>query len=226
MSIRMDITEWQRLEFEQAFDVYCYYMAFKLHFSKRDFNYADYGPMVNFKFETFYANEGKRKQFARLARRFETLQREVLENYMIANFVQNPKVWVNGLITKQAQSNYDEWRKLYENFSYNFISAAEELLFPAIRESGQGFMGYFRPVSADTMTPFMNDVTRKRFPIWFVVALHKVTGFINTYDAIYKDDLIWQSESFLIRKTNDVVLDRDVEALKIRLKEAIIAQGL
>jgi len=226
MTVQANLTQWQIMEYEKAFDVYCYYMAFKLHFTSKTFNYADYGPMTNYKFETFYAKEGQRKQFAKLARRFETSQREVLENYMIANFVENPKVWVTGLTTKQAQQNYDNWRKLYENFAYNFIQAAEEYLFPAIKETGLSFMGYFAPTRPDVQTPFMLDIFTNRFPIWFVVAMNKVTGFIKTYDKVYKDDVFWDTNSFLLRKTNDVVLDTDTEALKQKLKEALISQGL
>lgn len=225
MSVKADITEWQKMQFEHAFDVYCYYMAFKLHFTTPSFNYAEYGPMTNYKFETFFANEGKRKQFAKLARRFDHMEREVLENYMIANFVRNPKVWVTGLLTKQAQANYNEWRKLYENFAYNFMETAEELLFPAIRECNLTFMGYFKPTNPAVHTPFLLDIVADRYPIWFVTAMNKVTGFINTYDAVYADDIYWQANSFMIKKTDQVVLDRDTDILKQRLKNAIIAQG-
>lgn len=226
MTVKADITEYQQREYEDAFDVYCYYMAFKLHFSKESFNYAEYGPMTNYKFETFFAKEGQRKQFARLARRFGHMQREVLENYMIANFVKNPKVWVNGLLTKQAQAEYEDWRKLYENFSYNFMEAAQHYLFPAIRERNLSFMQYFKPTDPSVHTPFMIDIFSERFPIWFVVAMHKVTGFLNTYGAVYKGDIYWEANSFLIRKTNDVVLERDTETLKRILREAIRAEGL
>lgn len=226
MSVKADITEWQKMEYEKAFDVYCVYMAIKLHFQTPTFDYGLYGPMNSYKFETFYAKEGPRKQFARLARRFESSKVDVIENYIIANFVKNPKVWVNGLMTRQAESNYDEWRKLYENFSYNFVDSCENILFPVIKESGLKFMDYLKPKSSDIHTAFMGDIIRKRFPFWLLVAINKVTGFIKAYDNIYKDDIYWNSESYMIKKIDSLVVDEELDHTRTKLRELILVHGL
>lgn len=226
MSVNADITDWQRMEYEDAFRIYCIYMAIKLHFTKPDFNYADYGPMNNFKFETFYAKEGQRKQFGRLSRRFNRDEEWVIENYIISNFVVNPKTWVTTLLSKQGEFNYQQWRQLYENFTYNFTKNCEDNLFPLIREHGVQFMDYLKPKSPDVHTKLLEDIITKKLPVWFIIALHKVTGFINAYDQMYKDDIYWQAEAGFLKKVDQVVVDEDLSNTRKKLRELIILHGV
>lgn len=219
-------TEWQRMEYEDAFRIYCIYMAIKLHFTKADFNYADYGPMTNFKFDTFYAKEGQRKQFGRLSRRFNREEDWKIENYIISNFVQNPKTWVTHLLSKQGEHNYQQWRQLYENFTYNFTRNCEENLFPLIRSHGVGFMEYLKPSTPGCHTKLMEDIITKKLPVWFIIAIHKVTGFIDVYDNFYKDDIYWEAEAGFLRKVDQVVVDEDLSGTRKKLRELILLHGV
>lgn len=220
------ISDWQRMEYEDAFRVYCIYMAIKLHFTSPSFNYAEYGPMTNYKFETFYAKEGQRKQFGRLARRFHHDEECVIENYIISNFVVNQKTWVTHLLTKQGEHHYQQWRQLYENFTYNFARNCEENLFPLIREHGIPFMEYLKPKSPDVHTKLMEDIITKKIPVWFLIAIHKVTGFLDAYDNMYRDNVFWQAESSFLRKVDQVVVDEDRENTRKKLRELILLHGV
>lgn len=215
-------SEWEKMEFERAFNVYCVFMAIKLHFTTKDFDYSLYGPMNSYKFETFLAKGSVAKQFARLARRFESTAGDVMENYIIANFIKSPKTWVTTLLTKQAQANYNEYRKLYENFSYNFLEHFERFMIPAIQERNMKFMEYVRG-NGQGHPALLTDIITKRYPIWFLVGLNKIIGFIALYDNILKDDIYWNSEAFLLRKTDAVVPNEDNTYTKNRLRELILA---
>lgn len=217
-------TEWQKMELERAFNVYCTFMAIKLHFTTRDFDYSLYGPM-NYKFETFIAKQAVAMQFAKLARRFESSQGGVMENYIIANFIKSPKTWVNTLLNRQAKANYDEYRKLYDNFAYNFLEVFEKEMIPAIMERNCTFIEYVK--GNDTGHPaLLTDIIMKRFPVWFLVGLNKIVGFIQLYDNILKEDIYWNSESFLLKKTNAVVPDEDMGYARGKLRELIQAHGI
>ncbi|WPJ72131.1 hypothetical protein DEEACLCL_00114 [Salmonella phage CRW-SP2] len=220
------ITEWQKMEYERAFNTYCIFMAIKLHFTTKDFDYSLYGPMNNYKFESFLAKENVAKQFARLARRFESSPTEMCENYIIANFVKSPKVWVNNLLTKQAQENYNEYRRLYDNFTYNFLDYFERNMIPEIKSRNVDFMTYLRGAGGGVHSYFMADIITKRYPMWFLVGLNKVLGFIALYDNIFKGDVYWNSEAFLIRKTNAVVPESDMEFTKKKLRDLILDHGI
>lgn len=219
------LTEWQKMEYERAFNVYCVFMAIKLHFTTKDFDYSLYGPMNSYKFDTFLAKDAVCKQFARLARRFESQQSDVMENYIIANFIKSPKVWVTTLLTKQAQANYDEYRKLYENFTYNFLEEFEREMIPAIKERNMTFMEYVKGDGKSHPT-LLTDIITKRYPMWFLVGLNKIVGFIHLYDKTLNDDIYWNSEAFLLRKTNAVVPDEDTTYSKGKLRELIQAHGI
>lgn len=220
------LTEWQKMEYERAFNIYCIYMAIKLHFTTKDFDYSLYGPMNNYKFETFIAKDNVAKQFARLARRFESQPTEVAENYIIANFVKSPKVWVTTLLTRQAQENYNEYRRLYDNFTYNFLDHFERYMIPEIKSRNIDFMTYLRGPGEGIHSGFLTDIIIKKYPIWFLIGLNKVLNFINLYDTIFKDDVYWGSESFLLRKTNAVVPEADFGFTKTKLRDLILDHGI
>lgn len=219
------ITEWEKMQMERAFSTYCIFMAIKLHFTTKDFDYGVYGPMNNYKIETFCAKAGVAQQFAKLSRRFDNMQTSVIENYIIANFVKSPKVWVGNLLTRQAQENYNEYRRLYDNFSYNFLEHFENYMIPVIKEHGVDFMTYIKG-DGQSHPLFLTDIIRKIYPVWFQVGLNKVMGFIKLYDQILGDDMYWNSESFLLKKTNSVVPDEDFSNTKLRLKDLILSHGL
>lgn len=219
------LTEWQKMEYERAFNVYCVFMAIKLHFTTKDFDYSLYGPMNSYKFESFLAKEAVCKQFARLARRFETSKSDVVENYIIANFIKSPKTWVTTLLTRQAQANYDEYRKLYDNFTYNFLETFEKYMIPEIKARNIGFLDYIKGDGTGHPS-LLTDIIRNVYPMWFLVGLNKIVGFIHLYDNMLKDDIYWNSEAFLLRKTNAVVPDEDTEYSKQRLRELIQAHGI
>ena len=219
------LTEWQKMEYERAFNVYCIFMAIKLHFTTKDFDYSLYGPMNSYKFESFLAKDAVCKQFARLARRFESSQGDVVENYIIANFIKSPKTWVTTLLNRQAQANYDEYRKLYENFTYNFLEVFEQKMIPEVKARQVGFMTYVKGDGASH--PFLlTDIIRDIYPMWFLVGLNKIIGFIHLYDNTLRDDIYWNSEAFLLKKVNAVVPDEDTTYSKQRLRELIIAHGI
>lgn len=218
-------SEWEKMQYERAFSVYCTFMAIKLHFTTKDFDYSLYGPMNSYKFESFMAKQNVAMQFAKLARRFESSQGGVMENYIIANFIKSPKVWVNTLLTRQAQSNYDEYRKLYDNFAYNFLETFEKEMIPAINERGVGFIDYVKGTGTGH-PPLLTDIIMKRYPMWFLVGLNKIMGFISFYDSLLKDDIYWNSEAFLLRKTNAVVPDEDNEYVRGKFRELVKAHGI
>ena len=219
------VTEWEKMEYERAFNVYCIFMAIKLHFTTKDYDYGLYGPMSNYKFETFFAKEGMRKQFARLARRFETSQGEVVENYIIANFIKSPKTWVTTLLTRQAQENYNEYRKLYDNFTYHFLDFFEKNMIPEIVGRGLTFLDYLKG-DGQNHPALLTDIIMKKYPIWFLVGLNKITGFITFYHKLLKEDIYWNSEAFLLKKTDAVVPNENTDYARNKFREMILSHGI
>lgn len=214
-----EITQWEKDEYAEAFHVYCIFQALKLHFQKPNFSYAEYGPMENYKFETFYKNTARRKQFAKFARRFNHQQDERIELYIIAALIKNPKAYVPNMMTKQAQSDYEELVKLYENFTHNFGVEFEDVLIPRLRELDMKFMDYLKtPMEQIGGVPyFMQDVMSKKYPSWFVVGMDFITGFGNMYKQF--PNPFWESELYLIKKIGELVPARDYNGMREKVKE-------
>lgn len=230
MTVKVDpieISVWERDQYAEAFKTYAYYLAIRLHFSEKKFNYAEYGPMPNLKFDTFYKNQGRCKQFAKLARRFSNLEDSVLENYLIANFIKNPKVYVDALCTKNAQANYDDYRRIHENFTYNLLEKFEELVVPLCEERGLKFLDYVKTPGGDGIhTPFYDDIITDKFPVWFLVGLNRVLKIIDAYHTMYADDLWWAGTGNFLKKVDQLVPEQDVSVAKTRLRDLLVSRGL
>lgn len=215
-----DITDWERDEYLSAFKIYCIFQAIKLHFQKPDFSYAEYGPMTRYKFETFFANAGRRKQFATLSRRFDHYEQEKAELYIIATLMKNPKAYVPALLSKKAQSDYEELLQLYDNFSYNFGKQFEDVLLKRLDHYGVKFMQYLKQPQDDVggIPYLMADLFANTYPMWFVVGLDLVSGFGDMYDKSYSHPF-WADQYYLIQKVRELVPEMDLENTRQKIKD-------
>jgi len=97
-----------------AFEAYKEYVALKNHFTKIDYDYHRYNGKLRLKIDSF--NKRKDKIF------FEKIAKKVnVHEFLIANFVLNPKLWIRDLAySKTAEDTYQSWKKRQQSLTYNF----------------------------------------------------------------------------------------------------------
>ena len=98
-----------------GFDVFRVYMAVKLHFTT-DYNYFDYDGKVNIKLDTF-TKRNDRYFFHKLSTKYK--QDEILD-FFVANFIDKDKNWVGNLLENDGREIYLNYKKVKDNFNYNF----------------------------------------------------------------------------------------------------------
>jgi hypothetical protein len=114
---------------ENGLAAYQEYMAIKRHFTST-YDYFKYNGKVSVSFDTFHARKDA-YSFQKLSKKKDH------KNLILANIVENPKVWVGDLLEERANEVYLTWKrrndaitshiqsnlsKLDDDFKSNFVS--------------------------------------------------------------------------------------------------------
>jgi len=104
-----------------GYEAYKEYLALKQHFTKPTYDYIKYNGKVRSNQDSF--NKRKDKVF------FDKLAKhENVHNFLIANLVKDPKVWIKELAySENAEQIYLEWKKRQQSLSYVFKTELSKL---------------------------------------------------------------------------------------------------
>lgn len=103
-----------------AIDAYKTYIAVKNHFTLDSYDYFKYNKRTNVTYDSFLKRKDK-VFFAKLGSRKE----EYLEDFLVANFLHDPKIWVGELLSEESEERYKNWKKKQESLTYVFKNEIE-----------------------------------------------------------------------------------------------------
>jgi len=185
------------------------YNSLKLHFNNENYNFLKYNGKTKCKF----VPENQFYVFQKLEKRYG----ENLKEFYIANFLENPKVWINELLTQDADDVYKNFLRKKESLGYVFKSDIQILLedqdnFNNVLLVKKGF-----PV-------LMKMVMQKKVSLETLLILDDILQFIVMWEKKIQDELIWKGfrlkcikyKPFLIFDTNKMkeILKQELKCLK------------
>ena len=104
----------------EGFDAYKMYIALKLHFTTKSYNFLDYKGKTRAKRSTF-ENRNDRYFFKKLSNRKD------MQQFLVANFLTGNK-WIGNLVNEEeAEKEYFKWKKRIESLSYTFTNDLDKL---------------------------------------------------------------------------------------------------
>ena len=191
-------------------EVYKTYLAFKNHFTKKNYDYFKYCGKTNASRDAF--NKRKDRYF------FERMSRkksdEQIVQYFISNFVstEDPsKVWI-GEIIQNGETNFQNWQKRNQSLAYVFGDEVERVF------KGSSFDSYFH--TSGQHPKILKEYLKGNISIETLVILDKVLGYVEKFDKKILDP-IWGSVSMKIKKYGPF-LNIDVPRYKKILKEKVL----
>ena len=104
---------------KDAFDVYVYYLALKRHFTT-SYDFFKYNGKVKANSHSF-ENRKDKFFFYKLSKMPEA------KKLILANLLENPKMWVGDLLESPAHDVYQRWLKKQQSLTYIFKSEISEL---------------------------------------------------------------------------------------------------
>lgn len=192
-----------------ALEAYKLYVAVKNHFTVDSYDMFKYNRKVNVTMDSFL----KRKDrifFAKLGNRKD----KYLEEFLVANFLQDPKIWVGELLSEECEERYKAWRKKQESLSYVFKN---EMSFIEGWDA-QELNVWFSTPEGDHPN-VIKKYLRNEISLETLVILNQLLGFMKQYDKAIRDP-IYKGVSDLCRKYQPF-LKVDLQRQRKQLRELV-----
>lgn len=192
-----------------ALEVYERYTAIKLHFTTKGYDFHKYAGKVK---GTTRANFEKRRDkyfFHRLSSKYRPNQ---MNDFLVANMLAEPKVFVGDLLTDEAEAHFKAYMKRKQSITQTFKDDLDNL-FGQVDEPIDALM------IEDGQNPLIiKEIIAGRFNIESLVILNDVIAinYFGALDSKLIDDMFWPSiklkaeklQPFMVypkRKTKEVV---------------------
>jgi hypothetical protein len=163
----------------EAMHAYCTYLAMRQHFTRDSYDYFKYNKKVNASYATFDKRKDK-FMFAVLAKRGDDL-----ENFLLANMKENPKIWINELLSSTSEDNYKEWKIRQESMTYIFKN---DIYFMGGMNASE-LNEVFEVKGASEHPTIIKMFLEKEITLETLIILNRVLTFLPKYDKIHTDPL-------------------------------------
>jgi len=189
-----------------SFQVYSTYVALKTHFSRKTYDYFKYQGSVKTT-EKAYSKRPDKYFFEKISNKY-TNKEQVIE-YFVSNFLVNS----NFHIIQMNNDNYINWQKKMQSFSYLFSTDIDVILdrCDTINEC----MQCKNSSHSDILKLFLGG----RIMMETLLMLNRLTGFIDRYDKLLEDDIIWKQLSFTLKKYDPFISGDPNQVKEIILKK-------
>ena len=102
-----------------AYQMYVYYLAIKRHFTS-NYDFHKYNGKINASVTSFETRKDK-FFFYKLSKKTDA------KNFILANLVENPNIWIGDMIGEKGDAVFMEWKKRQQSISYVFKSELSNL---------------------------------------------------------------------------------------------------
>ena len=192
-----------------AFEVYKYYMALKLHFTTDKYDVIEQKGKVRASRQAF----AKRKDLYAINKVAKSYSDEEVANFLIANFVSGDR-W-GGVFDTDARETYLAWKKRVEGISYIFTKDLDNILLD-IEQKNITFENIFSCQKGEH--PYIiKAYLRKDVCVETLVILDKIYNMVEKFDNEVDDTIVWPDISRLIKKYRPFLkIEREKYARLIR----------
>lgn len=175
-----------------AYEVYKYYMALKLHFTTDKYDIIEQKGKVRASRQAF----AKRKDLFAINKVAKTYTDEEIANFLVANFVSGDR-W-GGIFDTNARETYLQWKKRIEGLSYIFINDIDCILLE-LEKNNLNFDSIFK-CQKNEHPYILKAYLRKDICIETLVILDKLFSIVKLFDSTIDDTLVWPDISRLMKK--------------------------
>ena len=194
-----------------GYETFEIFQSLKLHFTTDKYDFFKYGGKTNVSITNF-ENRKDKYHFYKLSRKFDN--KDVLINFIVANFVEDSAKWIGDLLLEEAQSNYLKRQKVIQSLSYTFENDCKELFADSKNPNDilKTLNGNY-PI-------LLTKALRKEIEIETVIILNRILQFIPNWSKQIADTIRWPDYQRKLEKYA-AFLPEDVVKYKLLLKKVI-----
>lgn len=170
-------------------EAYNLYLSLKLHFTTETYDYFKYRGKVKNRKITEY----QKYIFQKISSKYENL-----ELFFVANFLENPKFWINDFFLDESYEIYKKFLNKQESLTYivkcDIMSLCDE--FDDVRKIFALQNGF--PI-------LMKQVQSNKINLETLIILNSFINFLPIWDKKINDDIIWKPFSMKCKKYSPFV---------------------
>lgn len=199
------------------FDAYKKYVAIKLHFSSDKYDYFKFNGEVRASFKSFEKRNDK-YFFHRLAKKYNDKE---MEQYLVANFLNNPNNWVGDLLEEESERIYQDWLRKIQSLTYLFrddmCRLQEEI---GCQFCVTHFDDYFTCIRGEhpylLWVALQNEINLESF-----IIMNKVLQFFPQFDNDIKEKIVWKEFRKKCLKYEPLLGNIDVDKFRSIMKDVL-----
>ena len=191
-----------------GYEAFCLYTGLKLHFTS-SYDFFKYNGKVRVTVDAF-DNRKDKYYFHRIARKYN---KEEFTDFLVANFLDNPGVWIGKLLDEEANQTYVQYQKNMQSLSYIFEEDCRHL-FDSIdnpndilKTSGE------HPV-------LLKKAFRGEVSIQTIYILNQILNFVPVWKQKIVDTIVWPNYENKLNKYSGFIRV-DLTKYKLILKKVI-----
>ncbi len=169
-----------------GYEAFCLYSGLKLHFTS-SYDYFKYNGKVRVTVDAF-DNRKDKYFFHKISRRYSN---EEFEQFLVANFLHEPGVWIGKLLDEEANTRYVEYQKNIQSLGYTFENQCKDLFDmlddpnEILKTSGE------HPI-------LLKKALRGEVSIQTVFILNSLLNFFPMWKNKITDTIVWPNYEKLI----------------------------
>tara|TARA_A100000164_G_C21599961_1_gene627026 strand:+ start:123 stop:716 length:594 start_codon:yes stop_codon:yes gene_type:complete len=189
----------------EGFDSYQLYLAVKLHFNSKDYDFIKYNARVKADLSSFMKRNDK-FHFAKLSRTYK----HELKDFYVANLSQGD-YWAGELLEKEAQNRFTEYKKRKQKLSHMFEQEVSTLLE---KKTIQEVL-----TCSNGQHPYLlKQFLGKKISIETMCILNDITDYSITWNKLIKENIVYPDTYHKIKKYR-TFLSYDFKQYKQKLIE-------
>lgn len=183
-----------------AYDAYRKYIAVKLHFQQKDYDYFKFSGVAKVSREKFETRNDK-YYFQRIAKVYNE---EQFEQLLVANFISNKDVWIGDIVSDQGRQRLLEWKKTQQSLEYLFEEDMKVLKQYIDDGEVHSFDSFFSREHED-WPEIVTIVLQGTIKLESFIIINKILNFMPKVDSKIEDTLIWPEFKQLCSKYSPFV---------------------
>jgi hypothetical protein len=194
-----------------AYEVFCLYHSLKLHFTQQSYDYFRYQGKSKVTIDSFEVRKDK-WHFSKLSRKFTN--KEECVSFLVANFLEDEKVWIGSLLTEEADIIFKKRQKVIQSLSYTFENDCLKLF-----EHNENPNGLLKVTNGEHPV-LLKKTMRKEIEIETACILNMILNFLPNWQTKISDTIIWPIWQTKILKYAPF-LPQDTVKYKLLLKKVL-----
>lgn len=171
----------------KSFEAYKKYVALKLHFQSKNYDYFKFSGSVKVSREKFETRNDK-YFFDRICKIYDDAQ---FESLLVSNFINKKDAWVGDVFSEQGRAVYTNWKKKQQSLEYVFKQDLDVIKTLIDEKKIESFDHLFVAQKEQNWPKIVELTLQQTINIETFVIVNKIFNFLPKIDRHIKDELVW-----------------------------------